>query len=323
MRTPEAFKVLLSPPDDAGPPAKVDVETLVTENLPLVGHIARELAVRIPRHLDTDDLNGAGALALVQAAQSFDPTLGVPFARFAALRVKGAMIDQMRSRDWATRSVRSRARALGVLTEQLTFALSRSPTEAELAAAGGMSEAEVRAVREDTDRASLLSLDPLATGEEGLAHTLEDSSPRPDEALVAAERLSYLRAAITELPDRTRFVVAGYYLQSRPLTDLAEELGVTQSRASQLRSEGLDLLKQALGTLLEDQRPVEESGVRARRREAYVAAVAQRSRARDRVAMQAYQDGAGVAQAKAAVRNGGIPTQQSLPATGTSPVGSR
>ena len=78
-----------------------DVEALVRENVGLVGHLAREAAARLPRHLDSDDLVGAGSLALVQAARSFDPSLGVPFARFASTRIRGAMIDHMRQRDWA------------------------------------------------------------------------------------------------------------------------------------------------------------------------------------------------------------------------------
>jgi RNA polymerase sigma factor for flagellar operon FliA len=278
------------------------VEELVTGHLPLVGHLVRETAARLPRHLDTDDLVGAGSLALVQAAKSYDPTLGVPFARFASTRVRGAMIDHMRQRDWATRSLRSRARALAAVTDQLTTALNRVPTHAELAAASGLSEAEVRAVREGTDRASVLSLDPLAVDDEGLAACLEDGGARPDEALVAAERIGYLRDAIAELPERARFVVTGYYLDHRPLTEIAAELKVTQSRASQLRAEGLDLLRQALTQLLDEHCRVgqdetgQPDGVRARRREAYVAAVAKRSTLRDRADVQAYLAGASLAQ---------------------------
>ena len=190
------------------PPSREQVESLVTQHLTLVGHLAREAGARLPRHLGTDDLAGAGALALVQAAHAFDPSLGVPFARFASTRIRGAMIDQMRQRDWATRSVRSRARALANAAEELTRALHRQPTEAELAAATGLTEAEVRAVNHGTDRAALLSLDPLTGGEEGLGATLEDASPRPDEALVAAERMGYLRDAIAELPQRLRHVVS-------------------------------------------------------------------------------------------------------------------
>jgi RNA polymerase sigma factor for flagellar operon FliA len=201
------------------------------------------------------------------------------------------MIDQMRQRDWATRSVRSRARALATVTEQLTTALNRTPTDDELASASGLSRAEVRAVRESTDRAAVLSLDPLTVDDEGLGANLEDSAARPDEALVAAERVGYLRDAIAELPERARHVVTGYYLDHRPLTELAEELKVTQSRASQLRAEGLDLLRQALTQLLDEQsRPAD--GVRARRREAYVAAVAKRSTPRDRADVQSYLAGA-------------------------------
>jgi len=119
--------------------------------------------------------------------------------------------------------------------------------------------------------------------------------------------------AVAELPDRARLVVTGYYLENRQLTDIAEELGVTQSRASQLRSEGLDLLKEALTRLLEDDaragegavadhRTVLADGVRARRRDAYVSAVARRSDVRTRADVQAYLDGAPLAAAVPAPR---------------------
>jgi RNA polymerase sigma factor for flagellar operon FliA len=276
---------------------------LVTSHLALVGHLAREAAARLPRHLDTDDLVGAGALALVQAAQSFDSSLGVPFARFASTRIRGAMIDQMRQRDWATRSVRSRARALARVGEELTKALHRTPTDAELAAASGIAESEVRQVLQGTDRATLLSLDPITADDEGLGAQVRDLAPRPDEALIAAERAGYLRDAVAELPERTRKVVVGYYLEHKQLTELADELGVTQSRASQLRAEGLDLLREALSALLTDDSragvgavtdatsATNDEGVRARRRDAYVQAVAQRSSVRDRADVQAYLNG--------------------------------
>jgi RNA polymerase sigma factor for flagellar operon FliA len=279
-------------------PVLTAVEDLIGGHLALVGHIARETAARLPRHLDTDDLVGAGALALVQAAHAFDPSLGVPFARFAGTRIRGAMIDQMRQRDWATRSVRSRARALDRVTEGLTAALQRTPTDEELAAASGMSVAEVRAIREGADRAALLSLDPITADDSLGGGSLGGAVPQPDEVLVAAERIGYLRDAVAELPDRVRRVVAGYYLEHRQLIELAEELGVTQSRASQLRAEGLDLLREALSRLLHDDARAgagasaePADGVRARRREAYVTAVAQRSTLRDRANVQAYLDG--------------------------------
>jgi RNA polymerase sigma factor FliA len=298
-------------PETDRPPVQ-DLEALITDHLPLVGHIARETAARLPRHLGTDDLVGAGSLALVQAAHSYDAALGVPFARFANTRVRGAMLDQMRQRDWVSRSVRSRSKAIVAAAEALTAGLGREPTELELAAATGHSEAELREIRSGTDRAVVLSLDPIAADDEGLAGGLADPAPRPDEALIAAERLGYLRDAIAELPERLRHVVTAYYIRQRPLTEIAEQLGVTQSRASQLRGEGLDLMREALQALWTatpggpGNRSVSggpsgstglrggantEAGVRSRRREAYVQAVAQRSGPARRADVQAYLNG--------------------------------
>jgi RNA polymerase sigma factor FliA len=281
------------------PPTEApDTEALVRENLALVGYIARETASRLPRHLDTDDLAGAGALALVQAAHAFDATLGVPFARFANTRIRGAMLDQMRQRDWATRSLRSRARALATTTETLTVALGRTPADTELAAASGLTQTEIGEVRGGQDRAAVLSLDSYTPTGEGLATTLRDPAPCPEDALVAAERLGYLRDAVAELPTRLRQVVSGYYLQQRPLTELAEELDVTQSRVSQLRAEGLEFLREALDRLLESDARAGATastapapGARARRREAYVDAVARRSSVSQRANLGRYLDG--------------------------------
>jgi RNA polymerase sigma factor for flagellar operon FliA len=281
-----------------------ELEALITDHLPLVGHIARETAARLPRHLGTDDLVGAGSLALVQAAHSYDPALGVPFARFANTRVRGAMIDQMRQRDWVSRSVRSRSKAIAAAAEALTAGLGREPSDVELATATGHSEAELRDIRSGTDRAVVLSLDPIAGDDEGLAGGIADPGPRPDEALIAAERLGYLRDAIAELPERLRHVVTAYYLQQQPLTEIAAQLGVTQSRASQLRGEGLDLMREALQTLWsatptgpavpkqrDQANPPPDAGVRSRRRDAYVQAVARRSGGTQRANVQAYLNG--------------------------------
>jgi len=228
------------------------------------------------------------------------------------------MIDQMRQRDWATRSLRTRAKALAVLAEELTATLHRGPTDAELAAASGLSEAEVRHVHHGAQTASLLSLDPLVEAGEGSTGALQDGSLVPEEALIAAERVGYLRDAIAELPERSRYVVSGYYLDHRPLHDLATELGVTPSRASQLRSEGLELLREAMDRFLGEgnDRPdpggpdpagqgsawqgAPGQGARSRRRDAYVDAVERRSTSRTRANVQAYLDGAGLVPAQPA-----------------------
>ena len=103
-------------------------DTLVRAALPLVGHVVAEMLTRLPTHVTRDDLISAAMLGLAQAARSYDPTHGVPFDRHAANRIRGAILDELRSIDWASRSVRANARRLATADEQLTNTLGRTPT---------------------------------------------------------------------------------------------------------------------------------------------------------------------------------------------------
>src|SRR3712207_1282069 len=123
----------------------VDLDALVTGHMALVGHIVRESMGRLPTHVNRDDLTSAGLTALVQAAQSYDESRGVPFTRYAATRIRGAILDELRGIDWASRSVRRRARELDETRGRLAADLGRVPTEAEVAAAAGLTVEEVTA----------------------------------------------------------------------------------------------------------------------------------------------------------------------------------
>ena len=258
--------------------APLSVDDLVTANIPLVGHIVRETLLRVPGHVDRDDLTSAGLTALVQAAQAYDAERGVPFGRYAATRVRGALLDELRGVDWATRAVRRRARDLDETRTRLTYSLGRSPTDAEVASALGLPVEDVVANREDLARAQVRSLE--AGGEHGsYAESLSSTSLTPDQVAEHRELLTYLGEAVAELPERLRRVVEGYFLAEQPMAELAEELGVTESRVSQLRAEAMVLLRDAINSQLDPhlvpghERP---GGVAARRREAFFAAVAER-----------------------------------------------
>ncbi len=254
-----------------------ETEALIVQNTALVGHIVRETMTRVPTHVDRDDLTSAGLLALVQAAQAFDPERGVPFNRYAATRVRGAIVDELRSIDWASRSVRRRARELDATRARLAGLLGRPATQAEVADAAGLSIGEVTGNGDDIVRAQVLSLH--ASEDEGLGDTLVGDAPDPQRALEHRERLTYLTEAVAELPERLRLVVEQYFLNERPMAELAETLGVTESRISQLRAEALVLLRDALNHELDpDLLPVHSrpDGCAAQRREAYFAAVAAR-----------------------------------------------
>src|SRR5690606_17371194 len=211
---------------------------LVVEHLPIVGYHVNETLMRVPGNVARDDLASAGHLALVQAAQSSDPSTGVPFNRYAALRIRGAMLDELRSMDWATRGARQKARRMQALTDELTSQLARTPSREELAAVMGRVE-QVDAARASADR-RLLSLEGF---DNAIADQVSEDGPGPEDMLLARESLGYLRAAVAELPDRLRHVVEQIFFHDRPVVELAAELGVTQSRISQLRSEALVLLR--------------------------------------------------------------------------------
>jgi RNA polymerase sigma factor for flagellar operon FliA len=258
-------------------------ESMIRENMALVGHMVREMLFKVPPHVHRDDLASAGYAALVTAAKAFDSERGIPFGRFAAARVRGALLDELRSMDWATRSVRSRARRADVARQELTTQLGRTPTPQELAELLGVAVAELANVDEDVQRAAVLSLQGFATG--AAEDMVTESSMNPEEMLLHRERIGYLHDAVAVLPERLRFVVEASFLRERPLAEVAAELGVTESRVSQLRTEALALLKDGLATHMEQQETgAPKDGCVARRRAVYAAQIAARSTLSTRLA---------------------------------------
>lgn len=253
------------------------LEALVHKHLPLVGHIVRETLPRLPAHINRDDLVSAGMYALTAAARSFDDSLGAPFGAYAAIRIRGAIADELRGLDWATRGVRSRARQVDEVRNELTAALGRVPTAAEVASASGLTVRELDIVDADVVRASVVSMHALTT--EAGESLMPTSAMQPESLLVRREQLGYLRDAVAELPDRLRLVIEGHFFEQRLMSDMAAELGVSDSRISQLRSEGLTMLRAAMAALDgEDDKPTEPGGRgRAASQAAYCAAVASRS----------------------------------------------
>lgn len=255
----------------------LDRDELITSTMPLVGHIVRETAGRVPSHVSRDDLTSAGLVALVRAAHSYDAERGVPFARYAATRIRGALIDELRSVDWASRSVRRRARDLDETRHRMAATLGRVPSDGEVASALGLSVEEVVANSEDIARAQVLSLQ--GAPEDALDELLPTDTATPEQLAEHRERLTYMVEAVAELPERLRTVVTGYFLAERPMAEIAAELGVSESRVSQMRAEALSLLRDALNRELDPDlvKPAARpDGCVARRREAYFAAVASR-----------------------------------------------
>jgi RNA polymerase sigma factor FliA len=252
-----------------------ELDDLVRNHLPLVGHLVREMLGRLPSHVSREDLLSAGMAALAGAAKNFDPSRGTPFGSFATTRIRGALLDELRGLDWASRSVRSRARRVDAAQQELTATLGRMPTQAELAESLGVTVEELAAIDEDVQRAVILSLQGFTTA------TAEDLVPErtagPEDLLIHRERIGYLHHAIEALPERLKRVVTAYFFEERPMLDIAEDLGVTESRVSQLRAEALTLLRDGMNNHLDPELvtgPNRPDGCVARRREAYYAQIA-------------------------------------------------
>lgn len=281
MTEPEATVGTLTP---------AEINALIEENLSLVKHIVFQVAVHFPRHVEREELARAGALGLVEAARRYSPERGIPFARFAARRVRGAMLDSVRAADWAPRSVRRLARKFDVMEQQLASDLGRMPKSSETAAALGMDANELSKMRSRLYRSVVLALEQEVDGDQGEDLNLLDVLPdrtslEPDEELEGRELYAFLQDAISLLPERHRLVVVGYFLEEKTSLELARFLGVTESRVSQLRSDALEMLRTGIAAQYDDSPEGEtpERGRRADRRKAYATAIGNASDWRDRL----------------------------------------
>jgi RNA polymerase sigma factor for flagellar operon FliA len=258
-------------------------ELMVRENLPLVGHLVREMLAKVPAHVSRDELTSAGMIALVVSAQTFDGSKGVPFARFAAIRIRGAIMDELRGMDWAARSVRARAREADAVRAQLAAQLGRTPHNDEVASTMGIGRGDLTALDADVARAGVLSIENFApdTG----AHAVSDGSAGPESMILRREQLGYLHDAIAELPDRLRTVITAYFFQERQMTDIAAELGVSESRVSQMRAEALRIMRDGMREQAEPPSDMSSGGRAAAARVAYCRSVNMRSSLSERLAI--------------------------------------
>jgi RNA polymerase sigma factor for flagellar operon FliA len=250
---------------------RTDRNALVVENLPLVGYLVSEVWAKA-RHLSRDDLASSGAVALITSADAFNPALGVPFGAFARRRIIGAFADEMRSSDWATRTARRRIKETMAVEETLSAALGRTPNVNEIADALGVDRDTAAAGLADAART-------LSTLDDTTAEFLVADTAMPEDSLLAAERLAYLRAAVAALPEKMRAIVEQIYFDDRSVKEIAADLGTTHSAVSQMRAEAIRLLRDGLGTHYADEVETAvayqpESRIAPARRSAYLARLA-------------------------------------------------
>ncbi|HSP56853.1 MAG TPA: RNA polymerase sigma factor FliA [Halomonas sp.] len=226
---------------------KIDHHELLTQYLPQVRRQALALQVRLPASIELDDLIQAGTLGLLEALGRFDAGQGASFATFASQRIRGAMLDELRSRDWLPRSVRRNARAVDEVVRRLEQQLGRPAEEQEIAAELDMPLADYHQLLSDTNNGYLLPYEELVQegAEPGAGDRPLDS---PFAALADGEQRERLVAAIAALPEREKLLMALYYQEELNLKEIGAVLGVTESRVCQLHSQAVSRLR---GTLRE------------------------------------------------------------------------
>lgn len=230
---------------------------LLDRYLGLVHHSAHQLARRISRDVELDDLIGAGTLGLVQALEGFDPARGLAFSTYAMPRIRGAMLDELRSRDWMPRSVRMRSRQLAGARANLQHELGRQPAHDEVANRLGIDMPTYWRWQEEIDGRVVLQLDAVRDdGEEHaprLAESIADAlAHEPGDALDDAETLSRLREAFDQLGQRDRLVLSLYYYEELNLRQIGEVMHVSESRISQIRTRALKRLRELVALEMDE-----------------------------------------------------------------------
>ncbi len=226
-------------------------DRLILHYSPLVKYVAGRVAAAMPNHVDYADLVSYGILGLIDAIEKFDPSRGIKFETYGVPRVRGAILDELRSIDWVPRSVRAKARAVDTAFAKLEGTLGRSPTDRELADELEMTTADLDDILRQTSRAGLLQLDDVlfrqgGAGGQTLGDTLQDQGDAPGATIELEETRRQLAKAIGRLGDRERKVLTLYYYEGLNLAEIGDILGVTESRACQIHTKAVVHLRQRL-----------------------------------------------------------------------------
>jgi RNA polymerase sigma factor for flagellar operon FliA len=234
----------------ASAPNLEERDALVMAHVDLVKSMANKLGRRVPSHVELSELVSVGVLGLIDAAQRYQPGLGVPFDAFARRRIHGAMLDSLRRLDRVPRSVRRLQRGVDSVLTELRHALGREPEAGEIAAAMGVSPDEYEGMLDDLRWAELAVIRPSSGDDDNSGEDLLDLAIDTEDGPYAQLERSELRAelarALGELPERERQILALSYEKELTLAEIGQVIGVGESRVSQLRTQAVARLRSML-----------------------------------------------------------------------------
>ncbi|MFQ5481263.1 MAG: FliA/WhiG family RNA polymerase sigma factor [Nitrospinaceae bacterium] len=235
---------------------KENSEQIIKEYAPMIKYVANRIALRLPPHIEVDDLISVGVLGLIDAIEKYDPSRGAKFKTYAEFRVRGSILDELRSLDWVPRSVRQKASEMDQASQRLQGKLGRPPEDEELAEELGVSLDTLFSSLNETRSMPMLSLDDLGISKEsGEQQSLLDclagkSDADPHNQLRLTELKQIIARAIESLPEKERLMISLYYYEELTMREIGEVLGITESRVSQIHSKAVFRLRNKLRTLI-------------------------------------------------------------------------
>ncbi|VAX21445.1 RNA polymerase sigma factor for flagellar operon [hydrothermal vent metagenome] len=240
-----------------------EADQLIVEYSPLIKYIAHRLAIRLPSHIELDDLISSGVIGLIDAIEKFDPTKETQFKTYAEIRVRGAMLDDLRSQDWVPRSVRQKASAISQAYAALEQKLGRPAEDEEIAEAMEISLEEFHELLQQAAGQAILSVEDLGgvskDGEKrDFMEVLAGTKETDPETLTRLEEIrSIIAKAIDMLPEKERLVVSLYYYEELTMKEIGEVLGITESRISQIHTKCVFRLRAKLRKFITSEEELE------------------------------------------------------------------
>ncbi len=232
-------------------------EQIVIEHSSLIRYIVNRIAVRLPSHIDLDDLHSTGVIGLMDAIDKYDPTKNCRFKTYAEFRIKGAILDQLRALDWVPRSVRQKSRRLDTAYNEVEQRLGRAATEDEVADSLGLELEELHTMINQVRGISIVNLDELRSAGEGNAPLYPDvfedvKAENPFTTLKSRELCASIGACIAALPEKERLVMSLYYYEDLNMKEIGLVLSITESRVCQIHTKAVSRLRSKLAKVIEN-----------------------------------------------------------------------
>lgn len=222
------------------------LEDVVIRHAPLVKRIAHHLLLRMPSSVQLDDLMQSGMIGLLEAAQKYDVSKGASFETYAGIRIRGAMLDEIRKGDWAPRSVHRKSRQVAEAVRAVELRTGTDARDQDVANELGMDLDSYYAILQDASGSRLFSFEDMGDGDDSAIDRIAGKSPGPDQGLEDNHFKAHLAEAIEGLPEREQLVLALYYDEELNLKEIGEILGVSESRVSQIHSQAALRLRSRL-----------------------------------------------------------------------------